>query len=252
MAPGLFLAWMAGAPCEDARRLHEALSPERALEMADHTLGLDRSRPLECLEVRALALLVLGRGEDARGVFAELFSRDPDRHIDDPSLSPQMWLLIEAARDASRPLLAQVSARWLNPARLRLDIGLDGALRGARAVRWRAVGGGLAFDGVSPLIGRSATATIAVGTEVALDALGVSGSVVAAGGAMISQLSADVLLGARPLPVIAVDEDDGVRWWLWGGLLVVVAAAATTASAVALSSPEPPDTNGTIGRVDLR
>lgn len=252
LAPALVLAWVAAAPCDDARNHYEALSPERALDVAQATLARDGERPLECLEIRALALLVMGRREDARAAFAELFERDPARIIDDPSLSPPLAALIEAEREAARPLAAQVRVSWASSAALRLDVVLDGGLRGARAIRWQVAGGpgALAAAGQAELVGRVATATVAVGAELDVARLGVRGAVVGGGQQLLHRFEHETLLGPRPLPRDD-DGDEGLGWgWLVIGGLIAGAAAASVSIAV-LAQPERPDTGGTIGRVDV-
>ncbi len=252
LGPALVLAWVAGAPCDDARNHYEALSPERALDVAQAALARDDTRPLPCLEIRALALLVMGRREDARAAFAELFERDPRRVIDDPSLSPPLAALIEAEREAARPLAAQVRVSWAAADALRLDVVLDGGLRGAKAVRWQVAGtpAALAAAGQAQLSGRVATATVAVGAELDVARLVVRGAVVGGAQQLIHRFDHETLLGPRP--IARGDGDDGGLGWGWllvGGL--VVGAAAAGVSIAVLAQPELPDTGGTIGRVDV-
>lgn len=254
LGPALVLALVAGAPCEDARNQYEALSPERALDLAQSGLARDPARPLACVEIRALSLLVLGRREDARAAFAELFERDPNRRIDDPSLSPPLAALIEAEREAARPLTAEARATWASPELIRLDVALDGKPRGARAVRWQVLGGpgALAAAGTSPLVGRVASATVAVPETLDVGRLVLRGAVIDGAQGILHRFERDVILPPRPQTLAGREAEDETSWtWLlWTGLAVAAAAGAGVSIAV-LAQPRPPGTDGTIGRVDV-
>lgn len=251
VAPALALA-LAAVPCDDARHQYEALAPEAALELAEAALARDAGRPLECLEIRALSLLVMGRREEARAAFGELFERDPTRTIDDPSLSPPLAALIAAARESARPLIATVRAAWGSALALRVETSLEGGLRGARAVRWRIAGtpGALAAAGTTGLVARVATTTLAVGLGLDVATVEVRGVVVDESGEILHRFERAVLLGPRPAPVAEIDREPGLAWWWWATLAAGVVAAATV-SAVVLAQPELPGTAGTIGRVDV-
>lgn len=235
--------------CARARADYDGLALEDALLHADDVLGRDPERPLPCLEVKALSLLVLGRLDEARATFRELFARDPERTIFDPGLSPAQRGTVEEAREHARPLAASVQARWLGPDALRLDVALSGGLRGASRVRWRAelLPGGGAPSGEVVLVGRVATATASVGAlEVAHVAL--AGEVLGAGAEVLLSFSSDLLLSERPLrPEPPIVERGGPPWYLWAGLAAAAAIGGGVAIAL-LAAPKLPDASGTAGR----
>lgn len=99
----LALAAPLPTPCAVARAEYEGLSLDAALDHAELGLEQDPTRPLECLEVKGLALLVLGRTEEAMAVLAEIFRRDPDHSIVEPSLSPAQLDSIALAQRRAIP-----------------------------------------------------------------------------------------------------------------------------------------------------
>ena len=255
------LAVLAAAPpaaggCAKARSFYESLELDRAIEAAEIGLTRDPARPTACLEVKALALLVLGQLDDATATLQELFTRAPDYAIEDPSLSPAMLDSIEGVRRHVEALSATVRARWLIHESLRIDVVLTGGLRGASRVRFTAVvePGDEVHHGEGPLVGRVATATVPVLQATEVHRLRVSGVVVTASGQVIHEFAADVPLVGRPDPrepetVIVTVDSGGVGWPVWAGI-----GAATVGAVVAiivLSQPRLPDTAGTVGRVEV-
>lgn len=249
LMPALALV-LAAVPdrCPEARNLYESLELERAIEAADRRLAQDPSRPLGCLEVRALGLLVLGRDDEARIAFAELFERAPEHPVRDPSLSPSMRRVIDAIREEVRPLDVQLRARWLSREALRLDVLLQGGLRGARSLRYRAAMAprGESSEGRMELTGRTGSATIATGAaDVSL--LSIAVEVLDERERIVHRASREVLAGARP-ELAPSPEDSGVSWPVWIG--VGAAAIAATTAIVLLSQPDAP-APGRLGRVGL-
>ncbi len=235
----LVLAAQAADGCASARRQYEGLELEAALRTAQETVAADTSRPLACLEVEALALIVLGRREESRGVLTELFERDPGRRIEDASLAPSMQRFIEQTRAELLPITARVSARWIVFESLRLDVALDGGLRGASAVRYDvhfAPEGGDAKGRVA-LEGRAATATIAV-ARADVRTVRVNGRVVDDLGREVHQFSSELLLPERPNANEVVVEVDsgGTPWWIWA-----LVGTAVVGSAVAVAVVAQPD-----------
>lgn len=237
------------APCGEARALYESLSLEAAVEAATAGLRRGPDRPLACLEVRGLGLLVLGRLEEARPAFAELFARDPAYPIQDPSLSPSMLGVIVGIREEARPLVASARARWLVRESLRLDVQLEGGLRRADRVRYatETAPDAQRGSGVMPLVGRAATATVAVPPEATIDSLRFSGEVLDVDGKTLASFDDRLILGLRPEAVEAPSSP--VPWPVFAGAGVV--AVAATVVIIVLSQPRLPDAKGTLGRVPL-
>lgn len=237
------------APCGEARALYESLSLEAAVEAATTELRRGPDRPLACLEVRGLGLLVLGRLEEARPAFSELFARDPDYAIQDPSLSPSMLGVIVGIREEARPLVATGRARWLVRESLRLDVQLVGGLRRAERVRYEAeTSPDLQREaGFMPLVGRAATATVAVPPDATIDALRLRAEVLDAEGKVVASFEDRLVLGLRPEAAEA--SASPVLWPIFAGAGVV--AVAATVVIIVLSQPRLPDPKGTLGRVPL-
>lgn len=247
----LVLAAQAPDGCAEARRQYEGLDLEAALRTAEETVAADPSRPLACLEVQALALIVLGRREESRGVLTELFERDPERRIEDASLAPSMQRFIEERRAELLPLRARVAARWIVYESLRLDVALDGGLRGASAVRYdvRFAPEGGSASGRVALEGRAATATIAV-AHADVRTVRVDGRVVDTLGREVHQFSSELLLPERPSANEVVVEVDsgGTPWWVWALVGTAVVGSAVAVAVVAQPDvPAPPD--GALGSV---
>jgi hypothetical protein len=125
-----------GGACAHARAEYEELSFEEALQSAERELASDPDRPLACLEVKALVLIVLNRLDEGREVLKELFARQPDIPLEDPSLSPAQRENIESLRENLRPMSAKAKARWVSHDALRVDVLLSGGLRDAARVRY--------------------------------------------------------------------------------------------------------------------
>jgi hypothetical protein len=236
--------------CAEARNHYESLDLERAVEIAEAALDRGKERPLLCLEVRGLGLLVLGRPDEARESFVELFTKDPSYPIRDPSLSPSMTESIEAIRESVTPMSVSVRARWLVHESMRLDLFVEGGLRGARRVRYRTVTAPSEerYEGVIDLLGRSATATIAVTPGIDVARLSVSGSVLDARGRPLHEISSEILLSERPPPNEVLVESGGVGWPVWLG--AGAAAIAATVAIVILAQPDLPSP-GPQGRVKV-
>jgi len=107
----------AGVLSEEARDALAADAKDRALACAEEALRL-APRLVQALSVRAEALAALGRLDDARLAYARALAVDPS----DP----------EALLGA-----AELHVRRLGPSRDALEIGLEYALRGARAAAAR-------------------------------------------------------------------------------------------------------------------
>jgi hypothetical protein len=228
--------------CESARAEYEALSLESALDKAEAELAASREQPIDCLEVKALSLMVLGRLDEARAVFAELFARDVEHIIRDRSLSPAQLQAIEEIREKKRPISATVKARWLVHELLRLDVVLSGGIREASHVEYEIDLG--EFDtktrGVVPLVGRVATATASIPAEIEVGSLVMSGRVIDRGENLIHRFEKEMILPARPAPPPRVEGDDGgAPWFLWAAIGAGL-IGATVAIAV-LAQPRGPD-----------
>lgn len=237
--------------CAAARAQYEALSVESALATAEERLKAGAERPLPCVEVSALSLLVSGRLEEARARLTELFEREPSRAILDPSLPPALRRTIEQIREEVRPLESRLSARWLIHESLRLDVALDGGLRDAQLVRYTGTFGPeeIQVSGELPLVGRGATGTIAVAADTDARTLRIRGQVVGKSGRVLHQLSAELLLPERPASKDKVIVEGGTPWWIW-----VVVGAVTIGAAVSvavIAQPSLPDAKGTFGRGEL-
>lgn len=248
----LALAAQPSTACATARAEYEALDLERSIQTAHGVLSEDSSRPLECLEVVALASMVLGRREEARGVLTEIFERDPGRRIQDASLAPSMREFIERIRAMLVPLDARVFARWIVHDSLRLDFALDGGLRGAHAVRYSATfdpDGGSTSGGVD-LEGRAATATVTV-SRVDVRTVRIVGRVVDALDREVHRFSSEILLPERPPPsdVVVKVESEPVSWVVWA--LVGAAVVGSGIAVAAVAQPDLPEGVG-IGRAEAR
>ncbi|MFO0726715.1 MAG: hypothetical protein U1E65_23205 [Myxococcota bacterium] len=239
----------APSPCAEARALYESLSIEAAVESASKELSRNPDRPLACLEVRGLGLLVQGRMEEARPAFAELFSREPDYPVKDASLSPSMLDLITRVREESRPLTAVARARWMLRSSLRLDVLLEGGLRHADRVRWAVETGPeqLRDAGTMPLVGRAATATVAIPASADIVRARVLGDVLDPSGRALAHFDDQLLLPPRPEEV---ESSSGVPLWpIFAGAGAL--AVGATVVIIMLAQPHLPDTKGTLGRVPL-
>jgi hypothetical protein len=237
--------------CEEARAQYRALELEEALATASAVLVSDASRPLACLEVKALVHLILNQDEDAKAALVEIFERSPDHEVDDPSLSPGTRETISAIRESVRPLEAKVSASWIIHESLRMDVLLEGGLRDAARVRFRAeaLPAGEVRQGEVMLLGRAATATVGIPGEAPADRLRVEGQVLDRMGRVLHPFSADLLLPARPASSSQVVEVErgGVPWPVW----VAIVAAAVIGAGVTIgvvAQPGKPDADGTAGR----
>lgn len=237
-------------PCAPARADWEALSFEEALAGASLVLERDPSRPLECLEVKALAAIVLGRGEVARIALGELFERAPDHPVHDPSLSPAQRADIEVIRESVRPLHATVRPRWLIHDALRVDVALQGGLRDASRVRLRVQLGPSEQPAMVELDGRVATATVSVPASLDEARVRVTGQVLTALERVVHQFETELLLPPRPPPPeVVVVDGGGLPWFVWTGLGLV--AAGASAVIVVLAQPDLPDASRTAGRVEV-
>lgn len=257
---GLAVAASPGADrCAEARALYESLSLERAVEVAEAQLAR-RPDALPCLEVRALSLLVLGQVDGARAALEALFARAPDYPIEDPSLSPAMRDTIAAIRESARPLAVTLRGRWLIREELRLDVVLEGGLHGAERVRCELAllpGAGEPAPGARidvPLLGRVASATVAVAAGAEVASARVTGSVLDAAGRAVARIAAEVPLPGRPPapgpPAAGAPAQPSVGAWpVWVAIGVGVVGAAVAVAF--LARPHGVDTSGTEGRVQI-
>ena len=250
----LVLTAVAAPSCEEARAQYQALALEEALAIATSVLDADQARPLPCLEVKALVHLILNQDEDAKAALVEIFERSPDHAVDDPSLSPATREAIEGIRESVRPLEAKVSAAWIFRESLRMDVVLQGGLRNAARVRYRteAMPAGEAREGEVLLLGRAATATVAVSADAQADLLRINGQVLDGVGRVLHQFSSEMLLPLRPqanTQIVEV-ESGGVHWAVWVGIVaaVVVGAGITIGLTV---PPDKPNCTGTAGCIEL-
>ena len=189
------------------------------------------------------------------GAWYELFSRDPERRVGDPSLSPATRAIIESIRDGARPLSADVKVRWLSYASLRVDILLQGGLRNATHVAWTSETRPHleVRRGTVALAGRAATATVAV--EVPrVDRMSLVAEAREDTGRRVLSFTRDLVLPRRPAapePELRVVEvpAGGTSWWWWVALGAVVVGGALTAWAVA--SPGDPDLGDGVGGFEV-
>jgi hypothetical protein len=261
--PIIALAWLAqvpgGAPadtCDAARHHYEGLALEDALLTAERGLAEAPGAP-RCLEIQALVLLALGRTEAARAALATLFEVAPEHAVEDPSLAPSTRALIEAVRAEVRPLSAVVAARWVVATALRVDVALEGGLRGAKRVRFRGevTPGPHALSGEVPLVGSAGTATVAVPAGVEAQTLTLRGEALDAVGRVVLPFSSQLLLPPRPAPDVVVvapppaEAEGGIPWWVW--VVVGAAVVAGAGTAVVVAQPRLPSADGTLGRVEL-
>lgn len=242
------LAATAPASCEAARADYESLSLEAALEKAEAELAKSAERRPECLEVKALSLMVMGRTDEARAAFRDLFSREIDHLVADRSLAPSQRELIEDVRESVRPMRATVKAQWLVHDLLRLDVVLGGGLRGATHLRYELElkPEGTKQTGTIALIGRVATATAAIPKDTAAGTLALAGRVLDQRDRVIHTFENESILPARPPPPDRVEGDGaGVPWFVWVGIGAGV-IGASVAIAV-LAQPSGPDCGSTAG-----
>lgn len=253
--PALLWSSVGAVDCAEARHQYGAMEPERAIETVEAVLAGDATRPLPCLEVKALALLVVGQLGSAKRTLQELFSRDAGYQIVDPSLSPAMRDTIEQIRQTAAAMSAQVRARWLIHDSLRVDVVLQGGLRGAERVRYSTFStpGEERSNGEMDLVGRTASATVAVLTPGEVTSIAISGVVLAAGERVVHEFSSKIPLVGRPAPPapreVVVEVGDGIPWPVWLGVGLGVVGAAVAIGV--LAQPSLPDTEGTVGRVEI-
>lgn len=251
IAAVLFATAPTGA-CEAARAEYESLSLESALEKAELELGANLDRPVECLEVKALALMVLGRSDEARSAFQDLFARDIDHVVSDRSLSPAQQQQIEEVREGVRPIRTSVKARWLVHDLLRLDVIVGGGLRGASGVRYELElrPEGAKQSGMVSLVGRIATATAAIPADANVATLVMSGRVIDAKDRTLHAFDTESILPPRPPPPERVGGDEGgIPWFVWAGI-----GASMIGGAVAiaiLAQPGHPDFGKSAGGVEV-
>jgi len=231
------------------------MEPERAIEAANGVITKRELAPLGCLEVKALALLVIGQLDEAKRTFEALFAIDASYPIRDPSLSPAMRDTIEQVRASSAAMTAKVGARWLIHDSLRLDVVLDGGLRGAKRIRYSTftTPGDERSSGEMVLVGRVGTATVAVLSPGEITSIAVSGVVLADRDRVVHEFSSKVPLVGRPAPPkpkeVVVEVGDGIPWWVW--LIAGVGAAGAGVTIGVLAQPSLPGTDGTVGRVEI-
>lgn len=127
------LAFASATTCEAARAQYEDLAFEAALKTVEGA----RSDPV-CLEVRALVLLAMDRRTDARSTLLALFEKHPNHPVDLRALAPSDRTFIERVRAARRPMAVESVAEWLVHSTLRLQFIVQGGLRRARRVEYRA------------------------------------------------------------------------------------------------------------------
>ena len=246
--------------CASAKKLYESLEVEKALTSVDQTLQTATDRPLPCLEIKALCELVMGSPQGAT-TLEELFTRDPEYRIEDPSLSPAMRDAIERARGKVDVISVRPFARWLSNGRLRLDVRLTG--KSAARVRYSAATApaGERFRGEIPIVGDTATATVTVIDPRPVDQLNLSGVVLDPSGAVRHEFGSLLTPPPRPPPALASQsrltepappeaESESSLWWLWASIGAATVAGAATA-AVLLTRPGLPDTAGTVGRMEI-
>lgn len=249
-------------PCAGARNHYENLELDAAIAAAKATLEADRSRPLGCLAIQAMSQMVLGHSTDADKTLTELFYRQPNYTFNEPSLSPAMRDQIERARRSGSTMSVKGFAVWLNHQRLRIDISLEGGLRGANRVRYttRTKPGGERQYGTVPIRGHVATATISVVAPAPVAGIQLSGVVLTDRDEVLHEFETQLAIGARPSltgpsPVTMFSEppqpaDEGLGWPLWVGIGAVVVAGATVA-AIFIAQPSLPNTDGTLGRIGV-
>jgi hypothetical protein len=226
------------AGCTEAKELYESLSLDRAVEVADRTLFTD-PHASRCLEIKAVALLVLGQMDGARAALAELFSIAPDYPIEDPSLSPGLKETIAQVRETVRPLSAAASASWLIHDELRVDFILQGGLRGASKVRYE-IETAPSLDrkrGEANLIGRTGSATIAV-TAADVGHARVKGTVLTKSNETLASFDSNLAVPNRPQALVpervVVEVDNGTPTWpLWVGLGLAVIGGGIAIAIVA-------------------
>lgn len=242
--------------CAEARASYESLSLERAVEVADVALAKDPGN-LACLEIKGLSLLVLGQMDRAHAVLDDLFLRSPDYPIKDPSLSPALKEAIDGVRENARTLSAVIHARWLIRDALRIDVVLEGGLRDAAKVRYRAQTkpAPLSQTGLVDILGRVASATIAVGTASDVRAVRVSGSILNPGGRAVTHFETELQVpnrpkGPDPERVIVEVDRGGFNWPVWVGVGLAAIGAAVVIGI--LAQPRLPDTAGTVGRAEIQ
>jgi len=231
----LLLASAPAGACESARAEYDTLSLEAALEQADAVLARNSDHPLDCLEVKALSLILLGRNDEARATLTELFRRDVAYLIRDRSLAPAQQQLIEQARESARPMLATVNARWLSPEMLRFDVALAGDLQDASDLRYTVLfPNTTSTRGVVPLAGREAVVTAQIPRELALASVSISAQVIDPKERVIYAFENELIVPARPLA--ADSNDGGIPWLVWVGIGAGVVAASVAIAFLAQPS----------------
>lgn len=230
--------------CGAARVHYESLAFREALA------AVDRASPLapSCLEVRALVLMALGRQREAETTLWSLFARWPDHPVDQRALSPSDRAFIDRIRADARPLSIKLGVEWQTNTALRLRFELQGGLRGADRLRYRARLGPTEALGRAPIVDRVATAVLDAPSTSTDDGLRLQLGVLDRVGRIVHEQALRATLPPRPTPAVA-DDDDGWPWWVWAvGAAVVVGATVTT---VVLVQPGAPDASGTLGRVEV-
>lgn len=237
MIAALLLGTAPAGACESARAEYDTLSLEAALEHADAALAKSSDRPLECLEVKALSLMLLGRNDEARAALTELFRRDVAYLISDRSLAPAQQQLIEQARESARPMRATVNARWLGPEMLRLDVVLAGDLQNASDLRYTVVfPNTTSTRGVVPLTGREAVVTAQIPLALALASVSISAQVIDPKEQVLYSFEHELLVPARPSAPLAGADEGGVPWLVWVGIGAGVIAASVAIAVLAQPS----------------
>lgn len=246
--------------CSDARAHFESLEIDAAVRAADAAL-VEAPDAVDCLEVRALALLSRGTEADlveAEASLGRLFSRAPDHRFDDPRINPAMKDRIERVRRQSARVTARGWVRWLHASALRLDLSLEGGLAGLTAVRGVAVGrpGGFRAAFQAPLRAGTLTATLAWVSPDAVSSLELEAVTLDAGGAVQQPLALTV--DVPPRPELRVDAPavepppagEGLAWGWWLGLGLALAAVGATAAVLASGSGGV-SADGTLGRFEV-
>ncbi len=239
---------IAAAPgCDAARAHYEALAFDEAL------VALDNAPPASgCFEVEALVKLALGRRAEAAVAFRSLFERDPDYRIDTRALAPGDRKFIATIRSELEPVSVEVKVDWRQRTALRVQMALQGGLRGAARIRFEAAVGPTVAGGVVPLVGGVATTTLSIGADAVADRMMLRVRAQTANGRTVHEYEVRRLLPPRP-PLASSGassaDEGGWPWWVWTlGAVVVVGAAVTT---VVLVQPESPDATGTAGGIEI-
>ncbi len=262
MSSVLALLFLFGVPeltpraCEEARADYDALQLEVALLKVENALKTFETRPLTCLLVKALAHTVLGQMDEATEAFEEIFRREPDYAVADPSLSPSLQQSIERIRESVRALSAHTTADWIVHESLRIDVVLQGGLRDASRIRFftETAPDFEQHQGEIPLIGRAATATVSVSARTRVDRIRFRGVVLNPQSDILHEFKTDLSLRTRPVlrdpeKIIVPVESSSTHWGVWVGMGVVAIGAGIVIAI--LAQPVLPDTDGTLGRVPI-